>query len=106
MSTSERPYNGYGTRDHDVIIDGCRLIPTCPACPEQYEVFDDATGQQIGYLRLRHGYFRADYPDCGGDTVYEKYTRGDGCFEPDERQEELTKAVRAILDRIAKENAH
>ena len=106
MSTSEQMYNDYGPRDHDVIIDGCRLIQTCCACPEQYDVFNDATGQQIGYLRLRHGHFRADYPDCGGDTVYESRPRGDGFFEDDERQEELTKAVKALLHRIAKENAH
>ena len=45
------------------------LKMTCGACPEQYDVFD-SEGKQVGYLRLRHGGFRADYPNCGGDTVY------------------------------------
>lgn len=76
-------------------IDGYRLICTCAACPEQYDV-QDSTGQQMGYLRLRHGHFRADVPDCGGETVYESTPKGDGIFEDDERMIELTNAVRAI----------
>lgn len=40
------------------------LEQTCYAYPEQYDVFLD--GKQVGYLRLRHGYFRCDYPNCGG----------------------------------------
>ena len=39
-------------------INGYRLILTCGACPEQYDVFDG--DRQVGYLRLRHGHFRAD----------------------------------------------
>ena len=35
---------------------------TCFACPEQYDVFLD--GEQVGYLRLKHGVFRCDYPAC------------------------------------------
>lgn len=45
---------------------------------------------------MRHGYFRADVPECGGKTVYESYPKGDGMFEDDERQQELTNAVLAI----------
>ncbi|NBT75145.1 hypothetical protein EBZ80_18315 [bacterium] len=71
---------------------------TSRACPEQYDVFD-AHGEMAGYLRLRHGYFRADYPDCGGETVYTSNTKGDGLFDDDERMPELTKAV-AALDAI------
>ena len=77
-------------------IDGLRLVCTCSACPEQYEVFD-ATGQRVGYLRLRHGHFRADVPDCGGETVYEAAPRGDGLFEADERARYLSEAVAAIV---------
>ena len=83
---------GYNMADID--IDGLRLVCTCSACPEQYDVFSG--DEQVGYLRLRHGYFRADVPDCGGDKVYESYTKGDGIFEDDERLVELTKAVKAI----------
>jgi hypothetical protein len=94
-------FGGYSKSDKDIIIDGCRLILTCDACPEQYDVFDDSTGEKVGYLRLRGGWFRADTPDCGGETVYEVDEIGDspycGCFPTDdERTEQLTKAVAAI----------
>lgn len=77
-------------------IGGLRLVCTCSACPEQYDVFD-ANRQQVGYLRLRHGRFRADVPDCGGETVYEATPRGDGLFEADERARYLSEAVAAIV---------
>lgn len=76
-------------------IDGLKLVCTCGACPEQYDVFD-AQGKQVGYLRLRHGHFRADYPDCGGETVYESDTKGDGVFDDEERMVEIKKAIAAI----------
>lgn len=72
---------------------------TCPACPEQYDVFTRTEQHDIelvGYLRLRHGYFRADVPHCGGETVYTTNTRGDGIFDDDERIPELTNAIKAI----------
>jgi hypothetical protein len=96
-NTTVEPYNGYKLHDDDLVLYGCRLICTCSACPEQYEVFDDKTGEQIAYLRLRHGYFRADVPECGGETVYESEPEGDGVFEDDERQRELSAAVAAVL---------
>lgn len=79
----------------DLEINGYKLVLTCPACPEQYDVFDN-DGKKMGYLRLRHGWFRADAPCRGVDTVYESYTKGDGIFDDDEREPELTKAVAAI----------
>lgn len=75
-------------------INGYRLVQTCGACPEQYDVF--RSGMQAGYLRLRHGAFRASVPDCDGETVYEARPRGDGIFEPDERDRFLSAAVEAI----------
>ena len=78
----------------DLELDGYKLICTCPACPEQYDVFK--AGAKVGYLRLRHGWFRADAPSCGGDTVYESHTKGDGMFDDDERIPEITKALAAI----------
>ena len=89
----------YTASGQDIIIEGHRLICTCSVCPEQYEVFHEQSRQHIGYLRLRHGHFRADYPDCGGESVYETDTKGDGCFENDERMEHLTNAVRALSRR-------
>jgi hypothetical protein len=88
--------NEYTASSQDIIIEGHRLICTCGACPEQYEVFHDQSRQHIGYLRLRHGHFRADYPDCGGESVYTADTKGDGIFDDDERMEHLTNAVRAL----------
>lgn len=79
----------------DLEIAGYKLVCTCPACPEQYDVCD-ASGKQVGYLRLRHGYFRADAPACGNETVYESRPSGDAMFDDDERLPELTKAVAAI----------
>lgn len=75
-------------------IDGLRLVCTSAACPEQYDVFDG--DRQVGYLRLRHGRFRADVPDCGGETVYEANPKGDGTFGDEERVSFLAKAVREI----------
>ena len=81
-------------------IDGVRLTMTCGACPEQYYV-DLLDGTRIGYLRLRWSHFRADYPDCGGETVYEAQLDGDmvGCFSPEERKIHLPAAVKALLKR-------
>jgi hypothetical protein len=71
------------------------LVQTCGACPEQYDVMLE--GSRVGYLRLRHGSFRADYR-CGGvnATVFEARPRGDGAFEDDERNHYLNAAIEAI----------
>jgi hypothetical protein len=57
-----------------------KLIRTCFACPEQYDVLNADTGEKIAYLRLRHGRFRMDYP-WDGPTVFEGQPDGDGLFE-------------------------
>lgn len=78
-------------------IDGATVQLTCSWCPEQYDVYKGK--HRIGYLRLRHGWFRADYPDCGGDTVYEAQPVGDGAFiDAAERERHLRAAVRALRD--------
>ena len=85
---------------------GYTLKMTRCACPEQYNVFD-SEGNQVGYLRLRHGGFRADYPDCGGDTVY-RYSFDDswkGIFDDEEREQYLTEAVKAIHNHERRQNA-
>jgi hypothetical protein len=76
-------------------MNGYELELTCGACPEQYDVFKD--GQQVAYLRLRHGYFYAAMPDAGGQIVYETdKPNGDGVFEVGERDAFLTEALSAI----------
>lgn len=83
-------------------MNGFDLDQTCGACPEQYDVYKD--GKQVGYLRLRHGTFRADYPDCGGDTVYSANPKGDGIFDDDkERDFHIGKALLAIQERLTED---
>lgn len=71
------------------------LRKTCSACPEQYDAYDE-NGTQVGYLRLRHGMFRVDCPDVGGETVFRASPNGDGIFEEAEREFYLTEAKTAI----------
>ena len=80
-----------------VMIHGYRLKQTCLACPEQYDVFDDL-GQQVAYLRLRHGGFRAIVPDYGGEQVYHANPKGDGVFHNEERVKYLTEAIMAVQE--------
>lgn len=74
---------------------GLQIKMTCPACPEQYEVFKDE--KQVAYFRLRHGEFRVDYPTCGDETIFEAEPNGDGIFDNDERLVYLSKAMRQVL---------
>lgn len=76
-----------------------RLVLTCAACPEQYDVYDEKGGQ-VGYLRLRHGRFSVEYPNIGGEIVYLAAPAGDGLFVANERQFHLTQAVMSIHRRI------
>ena len=76
------------------------LVQTCGACPEQYEAYHNE--KQVGYLRLRHGCFRVDYPDVGGEQIlYTEHVHGDGCFEDYEREFYLNEAKQAIVNRLA-----
>jgi hypothetical protein len=77
-------------------INGIRLNRTCAACPEQYDAFLDDTGEQVGYLRLRHGHFGVWAPGAWGNLIYDADPQGDGIFEDDEREKYLNAAVRAI----------
>ena len=79
------------------------LIRTCFACPEQYDVYDKKN-KRVGYLRLRHGKFQAEYPYCGGELVYQSYPDGNGIFEDYERMHELTKAIECIHAKLVIED--
>jgi len=83
---------------------GLKAELTCSAHPEQYDVFD-GTGRLVGYVRLRHGFFRVDYPSCMGEAVYEKeFDDSRGYFEDDgERAEHLTTGLNALKARIKAE---
>lgn len=78
-------------------IDGLELRLTCPSHPEQYDVYDGE--KQVAYFRLRHGEFRVDVPECGGEIIYEVEPEGDGFFEEHERQKYLEEAVRAVRNK-------
>lgn len=71
------------------------LRKTCSACPEQYEAY--LGDKQVGYLRLRHGYFTVEFPDVHGKLIYSAEPKGDGMFHEDEREYYLYKAKEKIL---------
>ena len=76
-------------------VKGLFFKKTCAACPEQYDVFKD--GEQVGYVRLRHGCLRVDAPSCGDQTIlYSEGVIGDGEFEESEREQWLN----TIADKI------
>lgn len=80
----------------EVRMHGLRLVCTCSACPEQYDVYD-ANDRQVAYFRLRHGVFRAEVPDARGEQVYcSEAMRGDGVFHPAEREQFLSEACQAV----------
>lgn len=81
--------------DLDFEFFGVKLVMTCGACPEQYDAYYN--GDQIGYLRLRHGQFTVSYRDVGGKLVYQAEPNGDGLFEPGERRRYLMEAARKLL---------
>lgn len=74
---------------HELTL-GIVLKKTSDACPEQYDAIYG--GERVGYLRLRHGHFTVECPDCGGTPVYIAHTRGDGSFDDHERGAHLAKA--------------
>ena len=78
-----------------------KLVQTSPDCPEQYEAFDESDNQ-IGYLRLRHGWFRVDFPDHSGETIYEAHLKGDGVFDDDEKDFYLQEAYNAIVSKLSR----
>jgi hypothetical protein len=83
---------------------GLSLVCTCGGCPEQYDVY--LGGEQVGYLRLRHGHFTADALDGElEEEVYSAAPRGDGNFDPGEREAYLTQACMSILAYRAKQSA-
>ena len=80
-----------------------KSVKTSEAFPEQYEAFDES-GNQVGYLRLRHSWFRVDYPKNGGATIYEAHSKGDGIFEDDERGFFLQEAYNSIVRKLSRVN--
>lgn len=73
----------------------CRVVKTCSACPEQYDVFFN--GEQIAYIRLRWGVLTCDL----GKTEIYRYTFEDdtkGFFDSDyEREIFINDILKTIL---------
>lgn len=83
-------------------LENTKLILTCGACPEQYDLFIGDEEYASGYLRLRHGFFSASYKD---ERVFSSNTKGDGVFDEDERDNFLFLAKISILnEHLNKEN--
>ena len=82
-----------------------KLELTCPMCPEQWDVYSDCA--KVGYIRLRWGELRVDYPDCGGKTLLEFSSGiyGFGDFDTEDlRNVYLLKLVKAIDEEILDQN--
>jgi hypothetical protein len=75
-----------------------RLVQTCGACPEQYDVYCE--DKKVGYMRLRHGYFSCE--NRAGNVVFSGEPEGDGIFRSSERTKWLNKAVRALEEDLAR----
>lgn len=73
----------------NVEIKGLTFIPYTLACPAQYDV-EDSEGTHVGYVRLRWGILRCDYPDWGGEIIYTHNFHEDfkGIFDSDEERDE------------------
>ncbi len=77
------------------------LVMTSYSCPEQYDVYRGIRkegDERVGYLRLRHGYFRAECPR--GNVVFETWIDDRGVlghFGDNERYFYLREACGAIL---------
>lgn len=72
-----------------------KLVLTSAACPEQYTLRDDH-GTEIGFFRLRHGWFRAE--DGYGQILHDtRELASDGVFEGDEREQHMVPAIDLML---------
>lgn len=94
----------FGYWGYKVYVDGnylMNLFQTCEVCPEQYDLISLLDNKQLAYFRLRWGTFRVDVPDVGGETIYSKcFDDGfKGSFREEEREEELIKAIRAVIEK-------
>ena len=75
-------------------IKGLKFACTCSGCPEQYDVFD-SNDNIVGYVRLRYGALTCQYPDIGGELIYEASVGDDwtGSFESDEQREHYLNVI-------------
>ena len=77
---------------------GLTITLTSPSVPEQYSV--ERKGQPAGHIHVRHFGMSIDYPDVGGDRIYEGPVDGFGGFTDHERETQLLFALGLIAARI------
>lgn len=76
-------------------IHNLKLVKTCDAYPEQYDVYYKDI-YVVGYLRLRNGNFTVTFPNVFGIKILSEQPKGDGCFDDDEREHYLSMALNSI----------
>lgn len=88
--------------NHECRIGDYRLVQTCSACPEQYDVYDIVSGEECGYMRLRNSRFRVTDPtlDIGYYTIRIGHPdEMNGCFEDDVQRRHYLEAGIAAIDK-------
>ena len=90
----------------EVEIDGLVFVCIGYACPEQYDVYPFDSKDICGYVKIRWGKVRCDYPDAGGETIYQKQIGEDnlqGCFDSHEERmfylNAIAKAIKQKMER-------
>jgi len=108
-----------------IYINNYKLILTCSAYPEQYDVFVDEKWlnelnisdeekiflklkylnywkKTIGYLRLRYSHFTAEfiYENDNYEIVYENFPESYGFFDKNERMYYLHEAIKNINNKL------
>ena len=99
MTTKNAKSSPFNASTYIKFYGGLYFWPTCDQCPEQYDVFTPE-GEQVGYVRLRHGELTAEHPDYGGEEVYTTEDDvGDGCFDTEELRTKHLTAIGQVLVR-------
>ena len=71
-----------------------KIVQTCGACPEQYDVYKD--DRYVAFLHLRHGSFGCEY---NGKWIYTSNPKGDGIFDSEqERIREINAALQKLKE--------
>lgn len=108
MNLNKYTNGGFETNEPDYIIDDLEFIFTCGSCPEQYDVVKNIAGirYQVGYIRLRHSKLRCDFPDIGGQTIFQRAFESDklkGAFNDEEERLYFLTLIARIINNELKE---
>lgn len=80
---------------------GLMLTLTSPSVPEQYEV--RRLGNPSGYIRARGCGMVVNFPDAGGEDLYDGPVDGFGGFTDHEREAKLLFALALVAARMLRE---